>query len=299
MLVKKQKINQKINKAIIIGVMACTSVMPVTVYALDNVNIRDPFEETNRKIYKFNRALDKGFIRTIAYGYYSYTPKELQAGIHNFFENLGQPITIANDILQSKLGYAVHDTSRFIINSTFGLVGFFEVAAVFGLEPRKEDFGQTLHCWGYKKSIYLMLPIFGPSTLRDTIGFVVDSLYFDPITYLRPVALQYGLAAGRRLDLRVMLLPGEKLLENIGVDEYAFIRDFYFQKRNLSFYDGQLPENDTQGDPFAEPGFDTESEFIPTTEKKNPPQSGIPPDPFAEPGFDVESQKKDLLKIES
>ncbi len=268
MLVKKQKISQ----IFIAGAIVWMSILSVTVYASDQINTidriqsssscsRDPFEKMNRKIYQFNRMLDRGIVRSIAYGYYSYTPKELQAGVHNFFDNLGQPITVANDILQCKLGYAFHDTSRFIINSTFGVFGFFEVAAIFGLEPRKEDFGQTLQWWGYEKSIYLMLPVFGPSTLRDTIGFLVDSLYFDPIAYVRPESLQYGLAAGRRLDLRVALLPADKLLENIGVDEYAFIRDFYFQKRNLSFYDGKLPESDLQGgDPFAEPGFDTPDE---------------------------------------
>jgi len=277
MLVKKQKIRQVIG----LGFITLMGAMPLTLWAQTSDNAIqnnsaciDPFEKMNRTIYKFNRALDRGTIRSIAYGYYSYTPKELQIGVHNFFENLTQPITIANDILQCKIGYAAHDTSRFVINSTFGIFGFFEVASLFGLEPRKEDFGQTMEKWGYKKSIYVMLPIFGPSTLRDTIGFVVDSLYFDPIAYIRPVAWQYGLSAGRRLDQRVALLPGEKLLENIGVDEYLFIRNFYFQKRALAFKDDGLQidlmqtggstsraleqELDTQ-DPFAEPGFDTDT----------------------------------------
>jgi phospholipid-binding lipoprotein MlaA len=218
----------------------------------------------NRGFYKFNRLLDRGFLRMIAYGYWAYTPKELQAGVHNFFENLSQPITIANDLLQYKIGYAFHDTSRFVINSTFGLAGFFDVAAYIGLEPRKEDFGQTLYSWGWKQSIYLVLPIWGPSTLRDTVGFVVDSLYFDPISYIRPEYIQPDnlsvyLGLGRMFDRRVQLLEAEKMLETVAVDEYTFVRNVYFQRRELVFHDGNLPQTEEEQDPFAEEGFDADT----------------------------------------
>lgn len=248
MLVNKQRIS-----AAVITLMAAVSYTPLVQGGVPY----DPLESMNREIYRFNRFLDKGLIRKLAYGYWAYTPKELQCGVHNFFENISQPITIANDILQWKIGYAFHDTSRFIINSTFGLAGFFEVAAYMGLEPRKEDFGQTMECWGYKQSIYLVLPILGPSTVRDTVGLVVDSLYFDPLTYVSPESLGWDLSFGRMFDRRVQLLQAEKLLENVGVDEYAFVRDFYFQRRALEFSDGQLPKNDDEVDPFSEAGFDS------------------------------------------
>lgn len=253
---------QRITTAII-AMMAVMSLAPCAVQAADTIN--DPFESMNRSIYRFNRLLDKGIVRKVAYGYWAYTPQEFQVGIHNFFENLSQPITVANDLLQGKIGYAFHDTSRFIINSTFGLAGFFEVAAYFGLEPRKEDFGQTLETWGYTRSIYLVLPILGPSTFRDTLGLVVDSLYFDPITYIRPEYVSWDLSCARMFDRRVCLLHAEKLLENVGVDEYAFVRNFYFQKRQLAFTDGKMPENDDQSDPFAEdPNFEAESTAVPS-----------------------------------
>lgn len=253
MLVNKQRIGRSIAIKSLVAILSFISLRA------ESAIPQDPFETMNRGIYQFNRALDKGLVRKIAYGYWAYTPKELQAGVHNFFENLGQPITIANDLLQCKIGYAFHDTSRFVINSIFGVGGFFEVAAFFGLEPRKEDFGQTMWVWGYKQSIYLVLPILGPSTLRDTIGFFVDSFYFDPISYIHPDSVGYGLAFARMFDKRLQLLQAETLLANVGVDEYVFVRDVYFQKRNLAFHDGQLPESD-QSDPFAEPGFESASE---------------------------------------
>jgi phospholipid-binding lipoprotein MlaA len=157
------------------------------------------------------------------------------------------------------VGYAFHDTSRFVINSTLGLAGFFDIAAYFGLEARKEDFGQTLYSWGWKQSIYLVLPIWGPSTLRDTVGLAVDSFYFDPLAYIDHDRLVLYLSLGRMFDRRVGLLEAEKLLENVAVDEYTFVRNVYFQKRELAFHDGKLPQTEEEQDPFAEEGFDTEA----------------------------------------
>ena len=255
------QVNTKRIKTAIITMMAVISFVPL---AVQGKPVNDPFENINRSIYRFNRLLDKGIVRKVAYGYWAYTPQELQIGIHNFFENWAQPITIVNDVLQGKIGYAFHDTSRFIINSTFGLGGLFEVAAYFGLEPRKEDFGQTLEWWGYNRSIYLVLPILGPSTFRDMLGLVVDSLYFDPLSYIKPESLGWDLSAARMFDRRVVLLQAEKLLENVGVDEYAFVRDFYFQKRQMAFCDGKLPENAIDvSDPFNDPDFNGDGPIAP------------------------------------
>lgn len=216
-----------------------------------NPHPMDPLEGINREIYGFNRAVDKGIIRPVAYFYYSYTPKELQSRIHNFFGNLDTLSTIANDILQFKIAYATHDISRFLINSTIGLGGMFDPAHHLGLLKRQEDFGQTLYTWGLHDSIYVVLPLLGPSTVRDTAGMVVDAA-FSVFPYIDEDGLTYGLKALEVIDIRANLLKNETVLESIGVDEYAFVRDAYLQRRAFSSFDGRLPQDFHDSDPFED-----------------------------------------------
>lgn len=191
----------------------------------------DPFEGINREIYGLNKTLDKAVFKPVAYVYWQYLPTPFQMGIGNFYDNLREIPNVANDILQGKFAYAAHDASRFLINSTLGLGGFFNLAGSLGLPHRREDFGQTLYVWGWEESAYIVLPLLGPSTIRDTVGLVVDYYAFSVWPWIHDDEWRYGLLAVDLIDLRARLLRHDTVLSTVAVDEYAFIRDAYFQRR--------------------------------------------------------------------
>lgn len=191
----------------------------------------DPFEGINREIYGLNKTLDKAIFKPVAYIYWQYLPTPFQMGIGNFYDNLREIPNVANDILQGKFGYAAHDASRFLINSTLGLGGFFNPAGSLGLQHRREDFGQTLYVWGYEESAYIVLPLLGPSTIRDTVGLAVDYYAFSVWPWIHDDEWRYGLLTVDLIDLRARLLRHEAVISTVAVDEYAFIRDAYFQRR--------------------------------------------------------------------
>lgn len=207
---------------------------------------KDPLEGLNRGIYKFNDTVDKAAIKPIAGAYKAVLPSPVRTGVNNFFANLGTVVTIINDLLQFKFSKAVDDTGRFVINSTFGIAGLVDWASMDGIEERKEDFGQTMAYWGWKDSAYLVLPFFGPSTLRDTGGLVVDSAFHDPIGYVDEARDRNALLLTRFVDTRASYLPGSDLLDEAALDPYAFMRDAYIQRRNRQIYDGNVPEEDTE-----------------------------------------------------
>lgn len=194
----------------------------------------DPLEPYNRAVFGFNRSLDRTVIKPISYIYFGYLPGPIQEGIGNFFDNLREIQNVANDLLQLKFGFAARDSSRFLINSTIGIFGLFEVAEALGLEHRKEDFGQTLYHWGYKNSYYLMLPFLGPSTIRDAIGIAVDYYALSVWPWIDE-DWRYSLLALDLIDLRSRMLRNETVLDILAVDEYVFLRDAYFQRRNYLF----------------------------------------------------------------
>lgn len=196
-----------------------------------NPHPMDPFEGVNREIYGLNKTLDKAIVRPVAYVYWKYLPTPFQMGIGNFYDNLREIPNVANDLLQGKFGYASHDASRFLINSTLGLGGFFDVAGSLGMMHRREDFGQTLYTWGYECSAYIVLPFLGPSTIRDTAGLVVDYYAFSVWPWIGDDEWRYGLLAVDLIDLRARLLRHDTVLSTVAVDEYAFMRDAYFQRR--------------------------------------------------------------------
>lgn len=222
-----------------------------------NSHPMDPFEGINREVFGLNKTLDKAVIKPVAYVYWQYVPTPFQAGIGNFYDNLREIPNVANDVLQGKFGYASHDASRFFINSTLGIGGFFDVAGRLGLPHRKEDFGQTLYVWGWHNSAYLVLPLLGPSTIRDTAGLAVDYYAFSVWPWIHDDEWRYGLLTLDLIDLRARLLRHDTVLSTVAVDEYAFMRDAYFQRReylvknemdNDANLDGQ---NDV--DPYAGP----------------------------------------------
>lgn len=205
---------------------------------------KDPLEGLNRGIYKFNDTVDKAAIKPIAGAYKAVLPSPVRTGVNNFFANLGTVVTIVNDLLQFKFSQAMDDTGRLAINSTFGIAGLIDWASMDGIEERKEDFGQTLATWGWKDSTYLVLPLLGPSTLRDTGGLVVDSAFFDPISYVDAARDRNQLLLTKFIDTRASYLPGSDLLDEAALDPYAFMRDAYLQRRNSQIYDGNAPAQD-------------------------------------------------------
>lgn len=211
---------------------------------------RDPLESMNRGIYKFNDVADKAVVKPIAGAYKAVLPAPIRSGVNNFFTNLNTFVSAINDLLQFKFGKAVEGAGRFVINSTFGIAGIFDVASMDGIEQRNEDFGQTLGYWGVGNGAYVVLPLLGPSTLRDTGGLVVDTLAFDPITYLEDPRTRNALRGMKYLDKRAQLLPGSDLLDEAALDPYAFMRDAYLQRRENQIADGVTAKASNYDDDF-------------------------------------------------
>lgn len=197
---------------------------------------RDPWQRMNRATYKFNDVVDRHFTKPIAQGYKKVTPQPVRTGISNFLDNIDYPVTIVNDLLQLKFKPFCQDTGRFVLNSTLGIGGLFDPATQVGLYKNNEDFGQTLGYWGAPAGPYLVLPILGPSDVRDTVGNVADG-YAEPRNYFNWQA-RYGLTLLWALDTRTRLLDTEKALEGV-YDPYAFLRNAYLQRRQYLINDGK------------------------------------------------------------
>jgi len=194
--------------------------------------VTDPYEKINRKIFSFNDTLDTYFLVPVSQTYNKIMPKPLARGIHRFFNHLNLFPTVANDILQGNVYQATSDSWRFFVNTTAGLVGFYDVATEIGLEPNSQDFGLTLASWGYTDSSYLVLPFLGPSTVRDAFGLGVDAYLFNFYNYIDDTRTFYTLYALNIIDKRAYLLRYQDLYNQIALDRYTFIRDSYLNQRN-------------------------------------------------------------------
>ena len=203
-------------------------------------NPRDPLEPLNRGIYSFNDGLDNVVIKPVAQAYRSVLPQFMRTGVHNFFSNINDVIVALNNLLQAKFLNAVSDIGRIVVNTTVGLLGVLDVATELGLEKHNEDFGQTLGYWGVGDGPYLVLPILGPSTLRDTVGLIVD-FKTDPITYVHRMRVRNMLWGARMVNRRSELLDTSTILETAALDPYEFLRDAYLQRRRNLVYDGSPP----------------------------------------------------------
>ncbi len=205
---------------------------------------KDPLEGLNRGIYKFNDVADKAVIKPVASAYKAMAPTAVRTGVNNFFSNIGTFISTINNLLQFKFSNAMSEAGRFVINTTVGIGGLIDVASMDKIPRHKEDFGQTLGYWGVGNGAYLVLPIFGPSTLRDASGLLVDTIAFDPITYLHNnnnVAASNVLQTARIINKRAGLLPGSDLFDAASLDPYAFMRDAYLQRSASLVQDGLVP----------------------------------------------------------
>jgi phospholipid-binding lipoprotein MlaA len=201
----------------------------------------DPFEPFNRAMFAFNEKFDQWLLKPVAKGYDFVLPGVVKQGIGNFFSNLVQPRVAVNDLLQGKLAQSGRDTGRFLVNTTVGVVGLFDVATSLGLEARDEDWGQTFAVWGAGDGPYFVWPIIGPHNLRDTFGFGFDWLS-TPVTYVQDPGTQWSLWGVDTVDTRARLLPAERVLEQaVTTDKYTFIREAYQQRRRNLIYDGNPP----------------------------------------------------------
>ena len=205
-----------------------------------NGDPRDPLEPLNRNIYKFNDAIDGAVIKPVATGYRDVMPDMVRTAVGNFFSNLDDVVVLLNDLLQFKLERAVSDFSRLVWNTTAGIAGLFDIATPMGLPKHQEDFGQTMGYWGIGNGPYLVLPFFGPSTLRDAIGKVADA-NFDPVLQHDPVPERNSAIAIDSIDTRSRLLNAEEILDEASLDRYVFLRDAYLQRRIGMVYDGNPP----------------------------------------------------------
>jgi phospholipid-binding lipoprotein MlaA len=213
---------------------------------------KDPLEGLNRGIYKFNDTVDKAAIKPIAGAYKAVLPTPVRRGVNNFFGNLNTFVSTINNLLQFKFGNAFSEAGRFVINSTFGIAGVIDVASMDKIEKHSEDFGQTLGHWGVGNGAYLVLPFLGPSNLRDTAGLVVDTLAFDPITYIDNPATRNSLRGVKLIDKRAQYLPGSDLLDEAALDPYAFMRDAYTQRRATQLRDGEAVDVENMDKDFNE-----------------------------------------------
>ncbi|MFQ5643264.1 MAG: VacJ family lipoprotein [Thiogranum sp.] len=203
----------------------------------------DPLEPVNRVIYKFNDGVDRIVLKPAARGYQEYVPSVARSGVRNFFNNIYEPLTIVNDILQGKGHDAAGDTMRFGFNTIFGVLGLFDVATGWGLEMHKEDFGQTFGVWGFGEGWYLMLPLLGPSTVRDAAGLPLE-YRIDLVSRNTSGVPRYSAYGLLLVSRRADLLSASDVLDSGSVDPYLQVREAYRQKRWYDIYDGNPPDDD-------------------------------------------------------
>ncbi len=204
---------------------------------------RDPWEGFNRGVFSFNETIDDFIMEPVGKVYDFITPDIIDDGVSNFFSNLRQVSVIANDLLQFEFNQAANDTVRLFLNSTIGLFGFFDVASEGNLHSSKEDFGQTLAHWGMGSGPYLVLPFFGPASVRDVAGFAVDRSVFSPIAYVDDDATRAGLLTVEYVDFKSDILSTQDLIGEASLDEYDFIKNAYFEKRTSQVNGGGFEED--------------------------------------------------------
>jgi len=206
-------------------------------------NPNDPIEGFNRGMFSANEVLDKAVIKPLAKGYEAVVLQPVRNGVANFYGNIGDVGIGVNDVLQGKLPDAINDFGRVMVNSSVGILGFMDVASDLGVEKHEQDFGLTLAHWGIGSGAYIVLPVFGPRTVRDSFGLVLD-LAADPVGHYGHVATRNVLVATRMIDERTALLPAEEVIDEAAIDNYSYIRDAYLQRRRYLMYDGKPPRLD-------------------------------------------------------
>ncbi|QET03459.1 MULTISPECIES: MlaA family lipoprotein [Cupriavidus] len=229
-----------------------------------DANPKDPLEPFNRGVSRVNDEIDKYALKPAAQTYADYVPSPIRTAIGNVFSNVSDVYSAVNNLLQGKPSRAAEDTMRVAINTILGIGGLIDIATPGGLPKYKEDFGQTLGVWGVPPGPYLVLPLFGPSTVRDTGGMVVDRL-MDPTSYIYPVWARYAVSGVRVVDGRSQLLAATSLIDAAALDRYAFLRDSYLQRREYLIYDGNPPGGDDEEGAPADGGKQGDQQALPAS----------------------------------
>ena len=216
-------------------------------------NPKDPWEPMNRSVASFNDKVDDNVLKPLATGYRNVVPDLIQTGVRNVFNNFADMWSTVNNLLQLKPINTAESLGRVIVNTVFGIYGIFDVATYIKLERHPEDFGQTLGYWGVPNGPYLVLPLFGPSTLRDGASLPVD-FAVSPTQLIADIPTRNEVFALRLISKRAELLKSGSMLEEASIDKYSFTRDAYLQYRRSQIYDGNPPdEEDSNNDPSANP----------------------------------------------
>jgi len=210
-------------------------------------NPADPLEPLNRAVFGFNDAADRAVMKPVARAYRAVLPGAVRTGVSNFFSNLEDIWISMNDVLQGKFQQGVDDFGRFLFNSTFVIAGIFDFASELGFPKHNEDFGQTLGSWGVGSGAYLVLPILGPSTIRDGFGLLLDT-QADLVFRIDGVPVHNSLYATRAIGARANLLDASSVIEQAALDKYAFVRDAWLQRRRDLVYDGDPPREREEPD---------------------------------------------------
>lgn len=212
-------------------------------------NPKDPLEPFNRSMFAFNDAVDRTVLKPVATAYKDVLPSPVRRGVGNFFNNLEDAWSFVNNVLQLKGEGAATSLLRVGINTVIGIGGIFDVATELRLERFTEDFGQTLGYWGVGDGPYVVLPFFGPRTMRDAVAMPVDKTVGDPVTWIEDIPVRNTLWLTRVIDGRAQLLRSGEILEEVALDRYTFVRDAYLQRRRNAVYDGNPPEEPEPPEP--------------------------------------------------
>lgn len=225
---------------------------------------RDPWEPTNRDMYNYNDGLDKAILAPVAEQYVK-LPQGMRTSVRNFFVNLGYPTTVINQFLQGKVERGLDDTMRFVFNTTFGVLGLFDFAGGVGLPRNEEDFGQTFAVWGAPAGPYMVIPLLGPSSVRDAAGIPLNFLS-KPLFWIETPSEFFALAGLDLVDTRARLIPAIRLRDETAFDPYIFTREAYLQQRLNLIYDGNPPLEKLD-----------DLELLDEIDEKAPPPEGTPP----------------------
>ena len=242
----------------------------------------DPWQNWNRKVFAFNESLDEKILKPVATGYAKVVPQFVRRSVDNFFANAADAWSAVNNVLQGKGEPAFTDVVRFTTNTVFGFFGILDIASEFGLKHHYEDFGQTLGYWGFGAGAYIVWPLLGPSTVRETAALPLNRIV-SPALYINNGGYQFGIVGLQIINTRANLLGASQVIDDIALDKYTFVRDAYLQRRRSLIFDGDAPE-----EPEAPSTTDNTPAATRAVLKSTPPAADSVPEP-AQPA------KSDLL----
>jgi phospholipid-binding lipoprotein MlaA len=213
----------------------------------------DPWEKWNRKVFSFNESLDEKVLKPVAIGYSNVVPQPIRRGVDNFFGNAADAWSAINNFLQGKIANGLHDVVRVGTNTLLGLGGVLDVATEFGLDHQYEDFGQTLGVWGLGAGAYIVWPVLGPSSVRESFALPLDKGLATPAWVINDGAVKWELVGLQVVNTRAGLLGASRVLDDIALDKYTFVRDAYLQRRRSLVYDGDAPSREDEPSSEANP----------------------------------------------